>query len=93
MLLFLRDADVVDEWLRTQQNLLSDDLQSPTTFDIDRTQRDIIDIERRQGIVQILTSFDPGWKQAHELKYDFWLSQLKNWPQITPKIYHEIIAN
>ena len=53
MLLFLRDADVVDEWLRTQQNLLSDDLQSPTTFDIDRTQRDIIDIERRQGIVQI----------------------------------------
>ena len=56
MLLFLRDADVVDEWLRTQQNLLSDDLQSPTTFDIDRTQRDIIDIERRQGIVQILTS-------------------------------------
>ena len=60
MLLFLRDADVVDEWLRTQQNLLSDDLQSPTTFDIDRTQRDIIDIERRQGIVQFLTSFDPG---------------------------------
>ena len=58
MLLFLRDADVVDEWLRTQQNLLSDDLQSPTTFDIDRTQRDIIDIERRQGIVQILTSFE-----------------------------------
>ena len=56
MLLFLRDADVVDEWLRTQQNLLSDDLQSPTTFDIDRTQRDIIDIERRQGIVQKLTS-------------------------------------
>ena len=56
MLLFLRDADVVDEWLRTQQNLLSDDLQSPTTFDIDRTQRDIIDIERRQGIVQNLTS-------------------------------------
>ena len=54
MLLFLRDADVVDEWLRTQQNLLSDDLQSPTTFDIDRTQRDIIDIERRQGIVQNL---------------------------------------
>jgi hypothetical protein len=70
MLLFLRDADVVDEWLRTQQNLLSDDLQSPTTFDIDRTQRDIIDIERRQGHAKTFEERITGLKKTTTYEND-----------------------
>lgn len=50
MLLFLRDADVVDEWLRTQQatNTTS---TIDEQVDLETCEKEIHDLEKRQGNV------------------------------------------
>ena len=48
MLLFLRDADVVDEWLRAQQQATASNSQAD--IDLETCEKEIHDLEKRQGI-------------------------------------------
>ena len=48
MLLFLRDADVVDEWLRAQQQATATNSQAD--IDLETCEKEIHDLEKRQGI-------------------------------------------
>ena len=50
MLLFLRDADVVDEWLRTQQ-ATNTTLTIGEQVDLETCEKEIHDLEKRQGNV------------------------------------------
>ena len=49
MLLFLRDADVVDEWLKTQQTLLESGESEFGGVDLDQCQKEIQDLDKQQG--------------------------------------------
>ena len=48
MLLFLRDADVVDEWLRTQQAANTTSTVDEQV-DLETCEKEIHDLEKRQG--------------------------------------------
>ena len=48
MLLFLRDADVVDEWLRTQQ-AANTTATVDEQVDLETCEKEIHDLEKRQG--------------------------------------------
>ena len=48
MLLFLRDADVVDDWLKAQQALLESS-DKTEIVDLEKCEKEIQDLERQQG--------------------------------------------
>ena len=54
MLLFLRDADVVDEWLRTQQQATATNSQAD--IDLETCEKEIHDLEKRQGTTSKITA-------------------------------------
>ena len=49
MLLFLRDADVVDEWLTKQQAAVASNDNTVSGFDLETAEKELHDLEKRQG--------------------------------------------